>query len=94
MELLKNEGFVTDVRKRHFFVKGVELCGHILSGGVRRPALGKLRAIEKWELPQNIKELRAFLGFTNYYSSYVEGYDKVVAPLQEKLKVPRPEGKK
>ena len=72
----------------------MEFCGHILSGGVRRPAPGKLRAIEKWELPQNITEMRAFLGFTKYYSSYVEGYAKMVAPLQEKLKVPRAEGKK
>ena len=34
------------------------------------------------------------MGFTNYYSSYIQGYADIVACLQEKLKVPRDEGKK
>ena len=55
---------------------------------------GKLRAIEKWEAPRNITELRGFLGFTNYYSMYIPGYANLVARLQEKLKVPRGDGKK
>ena len=65
-----------------------------MGNGTRKPAPGKLRAIEKWELPSNITELRAFLGFTNYYSSYIGMYGDLVAPLQEKLKVPREIGKK
>ena len=56
--------------------------------GVRRPAPGKLRAIEKWELPKTVTALRAFLGFTNFYSSYVRDYARVVTRLMEKLKVP------
>ena len=35
-----------------------------------------------------------FLGFTNYYSSYIQNYAHMVAILQEKLKVPRNLGKK
>ena len=38
--------------------------------------------------------MREFLGFTNYYARYIDNYSKVVAGLQEKLKVPRNEGKK
>ncbi len=94
LELLKAEKFIVDIRKCHLFVKEVEFCGHVLCGGTRKPAPGKLRAIEKWEVPRNITELRAFLGFTNYYSSYIPEYSKLVASLQEKLKVPRIEGKK
>ena len=51
-------------------------------------------AIEKWEKPTNITTLRAFLGFTNYYSSYIKGYADLVHKLQEKLKVTQKEGKK
>ena len=72
----------------------MEFCGHVLGGGTRRPAPGKLSAIEKWETPRTIHELRAFLGFTNYYSIYIHDYASVVARLQDKLKVPREEGKK
>ena len=38
--------------------------------------------------------MRAFLGFTNYYSVYIKDYAKMVTPLQDKLKVPRAEEKK
>ena len=77
-----------------FFVPEVEFCGHILCNGTRTPAPGKLSAIEKCHVPKTITELRAFLGFSNYYNSYVQGYADIVACLQDKLKVPREEGKK
>ena len=51
-------------------------------------------ATEKWKPPKTITEMRAFLGFTNYYSSYIKEYAQIVARLQEKLKVPRDVGKK
>ena len=80
--------------KCKLFVKEVEFCGHVLGGGIRRPAPGKLMAIEKWQPPRTISELRGFLGFTNYYSPYVKDYSSIVACLQDKLKVSRLDGKK
>ena len=68
MDTLEKDGFVADIDKSHLFVPEVEWCGHILGKGVRRPSPGRLMAIEKWEVPKTITELRAFLGFTNYYS--------------------------
>ncbi len=61
MELLKIDKIVADPKKCKFFEKEVEFCGHILGNGTRRPAPGKLRAIEKWEVPKTISELRVFL---------------------------------
>ena len=45
-------------------------------------------------MSRTISELRAYLGFTNYYNIYIQDYAKLVAPLQETLKVPRELGKK
>ena len=87
LKLLKEDQFV--VGKWKLFVKEVEFCEHILGGGARKPAPGKLRAIEKCELPKTVTALMAFLGFSNYYSAYVKDYAKVVTRLMEKLKVPR-----
>ena len=93
IEVLKEQKLIVDISKCRLFVPEVEFCGHILGGGTRRPAPGKLLAIEKWETPTTITQLRSFLGFTNYYSSYVKEYAKLVAKLQDKLKVPRDVGK-
>ena len=81
-------------KKCKFIVPEVEFCGHIMGEGTRRPAPGTLRAIEKWEVPRSVSELRAFLGFTNYYAIYIQDYANLVARLQDKLKVPRDIGKK
>ncbi len=51
-------------------------------------------ALEKFQRPRTVTALRSFLGLTNYYSSYVPGYAKVVACLQDKLKLTRKDGKK
>ena len=94
LDLLAKESLIADISKCKFFLREVEFCGHILGKGARRPAPGKLMAIEKWEPPRTISELRAFLGFTNYYNTYIKEYSKIAAPLQDRLKVRREIGKK
>ena len=94
LKILQIQQFVVDPSKAKPFVEEVELCGQILGHGDRRPAPGKLLAIEKWEVPTTITALRAFLGFTNYYNTYIHMYAQVAARLQDKLKVPREQGKK
>lgn len=83
-----------EAKRSKMFVSEVDFCGHILSNVTRKPAPGKLRVIEKWEPPRNITELRAFLGLTNYYNTYVKDSSRIARCLQEKLKVPRAEGEK
>ena len=94
LETLKVNRLVVDPKKANLFVKEVEFCGHVLRQGERSPAPGKLLSIQNWELPDTITALRGFLGLTNYYSSYVKDYANLAAPLMEKLKVGRTEGKK
>jgi hypothetical protein len=94
MDKLAEHHMVVDEKKCKFFVKEVEFCGHILGNGQRRPAPGKLLALEKWEVPKSVTALRGFLGFTNYYSIYVPGYAELAAVLMEKLKVNKQDGKK
>jgi len=94
LEALKRHKLVADSWKCKFFVEEVEFCGHILGKGLRRPAPGKLMALEKWEEPRTVTALRGFFGFTNYYSSYVPNYANIVACLMDLLKVDKVEGKK
>ena len=39
--------------------------------------------MREWPEPKDVHELRVFLGFTNFYRRFVEGYSKVAAPLTE-----------
>ena len=54
---------MASLKKCCFFCTSVEFCGHVLEGGERRPAPGKLMAVERWEAPKTVTALRGFLGF-------------------------------
>jgi putative transposase len=94
LDTLRQNNLVCSPKKSHFFMRQVEFCGHILREGARSPAPGKLLPIQEWQLPGTITELRGFLGLCNYFSEYVDHYADYAAPLMEKLKVGRVEGKK
>ena len=86
---LERDKWVSDPKKVKLFMRRVEFVGHVLGGGKRTPAPGKLVAVQKWQLPRNVSSLRALLGLCNYYSGYVRMFAEFAAPLQEKLKLPR-----
>jgi putative transposase len=94
LNILQQQKIICKKEKCHFFCNEVEFCGSVLGYGKRCPAPGKLMAVQKWELPKTITEMRAFLGLTNQYEKYVPNYAQMVACLQDKLKVPRALGKK
>ena len=81
-------------KKGKVFLQSVELCGSVLEDGTRRPAPGKMAALQLWERPKTITQLRAFLGCCNYYHEFLPLYAKFSGPLTELLKVGKIEGKK
>ena len=90
VERRRREDLVSSVSKTDFFVRSGEFCGHVLETGTRRPAPGKLWAVECWEKPDNVRELRGFFGLANYYSGYVQNYASIASPLIETLmKLPK-----
>ena len=75
-------------------MKQVEFCGHMLVDGKRFPAPGKLLALQKWQLPEVVTQLRGVLALANYFSEYVLDYAKLAGPLASKLQLKREDGKK
>ena len=63
LETLEKADIVVSTKKMQLFMKEVEFCGHILSEGKRRPAPGKLMAVQKWELPRVVTKLFWIFGF-------------------------------
>ncbi|KAI2646180.1 Transposon Tf2-8 polyprotein [Labeo rohita] len=47
---------------------------------------GKVNAIQKWPLPNSVKELQRFLGFTNFYRRFIMDYSTITAPLTSLLR--------
>ena len=41
----------------------------------------KIKAIVNWQEPKNIKDIRAFIGFTNFYQWFINNFFALVSPL-------------
>ena len=75
-------------------VSEVVFAGHVVVNGQLKPISGRVAAIEHWEKPKTVSELRAYLGFCNYYSGYIKMYAEYAAPMATMLKGNREEAKK
>ena len=74
-------------REKCSFAQGsIKFLGHVVDRGHIKMDLEKVRAIQEWRTPANVKELRSFLGLANYYRRFIEGYSRKAAPLTELLK--------
>jgi len=60
--------------------------GHLVSFGQVWMDPKKEQTIWDWVTPSTVTELRSFLGLTNYYHRFIEGYNKKAAPLFDLLK--------
>ena len=92
--LLRRHKLTCNGAKAVLFATEVEFARQVVSHGIRRPNLGKLASLAHWERPKNITEMRAFLEFCNYYSTYVHMYAERAAPLTKLLQVGREDSKK
>jgi len=55
------------IKKCKFFTKKTNFVGFIIELGKISIDLKKVEAIVSWQEPENITQLRSFLGFCNYY---------------------------
>ena len=59
-------------KKCSFFQTNVKYLGHVLDSEGTRPMQNKIDAIVKAATPQNVSELKAYLGMVNYYGKYIQ----------------------
>ena len=67
--------------KCHFFKDEVAYLGHMVGKGQLRMDPKKVSAVQDWNVPQDVGQLRSFLGLTNYFRKFLKNYSAVVAPL-------------
>lgn len=80
---LKEYGLKLSVEKCKFFQTSVKYLGHVVSENGIETDPDKIKALTSWPVPQNLKELRSFLGFAGYYRRFVHGYSVIVKPLHD-----------
>jgi len=43
--------------------------------------LKKIKVIVNWQEPKNVKDVKAFIGFANFYQQFINNFSALVLPL-------------
>jgi hypothetical protein len=82
LQKLKDAGLQCDIGKSEFEQDSVKYLGFIIEAGKGlRVDPKKVEAIRAWEAPKSLKEVRSFLGFANFYRSFIPRFADLSAPL-------------
>ncbi|KAI0992062.1 hypothetical protein K3495_g16124, partial [Podosphaera aphanis] len=79
---LKGAGLYLDIDKCEFLCRPVKYLGFIVQAGegiTVDPA--KVQAILEWKAPTNVKGVRSFLGFANFYRCFIDKFSGIARPL-------------
>ena len=45
------------------------------------PTQAKLKVVRDWAIPEDVKGMRSFLGFANYYKRFIQNFAAITDPL-------------
>ena len=85
LERLKKHGFRLKQEKCEFLTDSVEHLGHQIDKTGVRAVPSKVSAIMNAPTPNNVQELRSFLGLLNYYGKFIPNLASIVYPLNNLL---------
>ena len=72
LEKLQEFGLTAKMAKCQWAMAVCTYLGHVIGGGLIKPEINKLEAVEKFPVPKTKKEVRSFLGLTGYYRHFIK----------------------
>ena len=67
--------------KSEFWLTEVNFLGHVVSEAGITVDHSKVEAVQEWQRPINVFEVRSFLGLAGYYRRFVEDFSRIAAPM-------------
>ncbi|OQD77422.1 hypothetical protein PENANT_c103G01711 [Penicillium antarcticum] len=81
---LREAGLQCDITKSEFECESVKYLGFIIRAGQGVCVYPKkVDAIRSWEVPKSVKDVRSFIGFANFYRSFIPRFADHAKPLIE-----------
>lgn len=86
LQRLEEYGLKASKEKCKFMQDHVEYCGHLISGEGLHQSPKKVEAIADMPPPENVTQLRSFLGMVQYYAKFLPNLAMCLEPLHMLLK--------
>ena len=84
LQKLREHQLYAKLSKCEFWLKEVSFLGHVISNGVAVDPK-KVSDVLSWNPPQDVGEVRSFLGMAGYYRRFIEGFSKIAKPMTSLL---------
>ncbi|KAF1326656.1 reverse transcriptase, partial [Globisporangium splendens] len=85
-QVMRENKLYANLKKCMFFAPEIPVLGCFVGKSGVRVDPEKVKAIDDWPVPQNVKQLRQWLGLANYLHKYTRNYAALVQPLTQLLK--------
>jgi len=78
---LESKKFVLNYKKCKLNVKELKVLGTVIDGIHAKPDPEKVKAINEMKVPNNVKEVRSFLGMIEFYGRFIHNLSTIKEPL-------------
>lgn len=86
LEKLHINNLYHNLKKWYFSQAQVEYLGLITSYNHVAMDLVKIEEIWNWKTPKTVWQIRAFIGFANFYRQFIPKFSDIAQPLNELMK--------
>ena len=81
LQKCKDEDLRLKISKSTFETQEIDFLGYKVKYGQYSPCPVKTAAIKDWLTPTNLKELRSFIGFCNFYRMFIANFSQIAHSL-------------
>ena len=67
--------------KCHFLRQSIEYLGHVITPDGLKPSSKQVAAVHEFPVPENVTQVRQFLGLSSYYCRFINKFAEVALPL-------------
>ena len=83
---LRKHGLFAYFKKCCFYKNEVRFLGYVMSTQGIKMENKPIKAMKNWFKLKSIKDIQVFLGFTNFYSYFIQSFNKIAGSLTSMLR--------